>query len=329
MTELLPSIRARSAIVALLFIAVVFFGLTEIGVRIYTHFALFYDVEMTRYANTVKLASANPRLGHIHRPLAAAVLMGVPVRINSIGLRDQEYPLARTASTTRIAFLGDSLTFGWGVPEEESFATRLERKMSARRKTEIMNFGVGNYNTDQEVALFLEKGLAYHPDKVVLFYFINDAEPTPQKSSWAFLSQSRALTFFWSRAKTLGSRLWPGQGYAAYYSGLYADGQPGWQVTRRALLELRDACVKSQMELGVVLLPELHQLDPYPFAEQHQKLMSFLAANQVDAIDLAPLMRNERDPETLWVALDDAHPNARAHAKIAQLVESFVAKGLP
>ena len=45
-----------------------------------------------------------------------------------------------------------------------------------------MLFRSGNYNTTQEVNLLIDKGLKYQPDQVVLFYFINDAEPVPKKS---------------------------------------------------------------------------------------------------------------------------------------------------
>jgi len=40
----------------------------------------------------------------------------VPVRINSFGFRDGEHPKHKDDQTVRILGLGDSFTFGWGVP---------------------------------------------------------------------------------------------------------------------------------------------------------------------------------------------------------------------
>jgi len=99
--------------------------------------------------------------------------------------------------------LGDSLTFGWGVEKELTFEERLEARLDETRPTEVINLGVGNYNTTQQVHLFLAKGLKYQPDQVVLFYFINDAEPVPQQSTLPWLGSSRLITFYWSRIQAL------------------------------------------------------------------------------------------------------------------------------
>jgi lysophospholipase L1-like esterase len=124
----------------------------------------------------------------------------VPVRINSDGLRDVEHAVAH-GDRYRIIFLGDSFTFGWGVREADTFKSQLETALNQRYPTEIINFGIGNYNSEQEVNLFLEKGLKYHPDKVVVFYFINDAEPPRAKAPFPFLYHSDFITFFWSRTR--------------------------------------------------------------------------------------------------------------------------------
>ena len=82
---------------------------SEITLRLYLRTALVYDVEMARYATEVKVASANPRIGHVHRPNVEATLMGVGVKINADGFRDREYPIARGESR-RVIVLGYSLT---------------------------------------------------------------------------------------------------------------------------------------------------------------------------------------------------------------------------
>jgi hypothetical protein len=201
-------------------------------------------------------------------------------------------------------------------------------RMRSRRPTEILNFGIGNYNTDQELHLYREKGLKYRPDEVVVFYFINDAEPTPRPSRWEWLSRSRAITLFWSKIKTVKSRVTAGGSWEQYYSSLYADDQPGWLAEQRAFVELKRLCDENRTALRVVLLPELHRLDPYPFAGVHQKVSRFLSEHQIPNLDLAPLFPTLRDSTGLWVALDDAHPNAAAHSLIAKASKEFVQGGL-
>lgn len=304
------------------------FAAGEIALRIYTHHAIIYDVEMTRYANELKLTASDPRIGHVHKPDSERRLMGVPVRINSNGLRDDEYPVDK-GDKRRIIFLGDSLTLGWGVRQEETFESLIEAELGRRGlAAESLNFGIGNYNTEQEVYLFLEKGLQYRPDQVVVFYFINDAEPTPVRSPWAFLGHSRMITFIWSRAKAVLSRVRPSGSFREYYAQLYRDGAPGWEAMKAAFRKLKDICSAEGIALRVVLLPELHNPADYPFTKEHQKVTGFLNELDIPNLDLAPHFASEPDPLKLWVALDDAHPNATAHRMIAEHAVDFIAGGL-
>jgi lysophospholipase L1-like esterase len=303
----------------------IFLLLSEGVLRLYLARNIFYDVEMSRYALTLKVDSPNPLIGHHHRPNAEARLMGVTIRTNGDGFRDDELAVARTDSR-RIIFLGDSLTLGWGVEKEDTFEQRLEQALSETRPTEVINLGVGNYNTTQEVQLFLEKGLRYDPDLVVLFYFINDAEPVPQRSRFPGLGRTRVVTFFWSRIKALISNLSDAPGYREFYSDLYRDGSPGWQRSREALVQLRDASREHGFDLRMVLLPELHELDPYAFEREYALVADSARELGIPVLDLAPRFRGE-DPQSLWVSRDDAHPNARAHALIADYTRDFLSEG--
>jgi lysophospholipase L1-like esterase len=318
------SLAARVVVIALSVLVTA--AVCELLLRVYLIDHTVYDIEMVRYATLIKVESPNPLIGHEHRPNASAELMDVSVRTNSDGLRDVDHSEAH-GDRYRIIFLGDSLTFGWGVNEAETFTSHLEAALNERSPTEIINFGTGNYNTEQEVNLFLEKGLKYHPDKVVVFYFINDAEPTPKKAPFAFLYESRLVTLAWSRLHALESHLGGRQNnYRTYYADLYQPEAPGWQRARAALLRLRDVCAERGIELQVVVLPELHELQAYPFKKEHEAVVSYLRGIGVPVLDLTPMFNNETDPMRLWVAPDDAHPNAVAHELIAKYALDFLSQ---
>lgn len=88
------------------------------------------------------------------------------VRINSLGYRGREVAISKPAGFSRIAFLGDSNTFGYGIQEGERFSDILAA--AAPPSTEIVNLGVFGYGTEQE-AIYLERhALALSPDMVVL-----------------------------------------------------------------------------------------------------------------------------------------------------------------
>ncbi len=101
-------------------------------------------------------------------------------RINSLGLRGDELPLAKAAGELRIAALGDSVAFGFGVPNEQTFETQLETVLAPYlpegRRLRVMNAGVGGYNTAQEAAFLSTVVAPFEPDLVVLMVTANDRD---------------------------------------------------------------------------------------------------------------------------------------------------------
>lgn len=303
----------------------IFLVVSEVGLRFYLQRNISFDVEMGRYARLLEIPSENPLIRHRQQPGADVQLMGVPVRTNTAGFRDQEMSKAKTEGTWRVLLLGDSLTFGWGVRREQTFARLLETRLDATRETEVLNLGHVNYNTVQQVNLLLDEGLAYHPDQVVVFFFINDAEPVPAPSELSWVGNLRFARFYGSRLKALQARFGEASDYRAHYAAFYREEAPGWRAARDAFAALRDACRENGIALQVVLLPELHELARYPFAREHEQVGAFLQSEGIPFLDLPPLFATEADPPSLWVAPDDAHPNARGHALIAEHAFSFIA----
>jgi hypothetical protein len=104
--------------------------------------------------------------------------VNVPVKTNSCGIRGPERPIAKPNNTYRIALLGDSFAFGWGLKFEDTFGqvieNNLNRVFSGGPHFEVLNFGVPGYSTFQEVSLLKFKGLDFQPDAVVVFLHEND-----------------------------------------------------------------------------------------------------------------------------------------------------------
>jgi len=93
---------------------------------------------------------------------------------NSRGLRGaREFPYERTPGQARIIILGDSFAFGDEVSDDETFAAYLQTLLP---EAEVINMGVHGYGHDQMLLLFLEEGLKYGPDMVVLGFLPADME---------------------------------------------------------------------------------------------------------------------------------------------------------
>ncbi len=307
----------------------VYLGVVEIGVRTFVDDGMQYDLEMWKYAKTLKRISEDPEIGHEHRPGTAAHLMGVDVSINATGQRDRAFDSPKPEGTVRILMLGDSLTFGWGVPQEQTVAKRLEARLNAGDRSvryEVVNAGVGNYNAGMSSRWMRARGMALEPDFVVFNFSFNDAEITPRRGGGGLAEWSYAWIYFAGRFGEVARRVGGGHDWQAYYSGLYDDESEGWRDAREQIRLLAEFCEERSLPLALVNYPELHRLDPYPLAEVSNEVRELSRSLGLPYLDLLDSVRSE-EPETLWVTPGDPHPNAHADDLMAEAIFRFLGGG--
>jgi lysophospholipase L1-like esterase len=318
--------QALFAALTLVIAALLVLGLGELCVRAYFHDKQEYTLEMWKYARTMKRVAQDPHVAHEHVPSVAGHLMGVDVSINSHKLREREISFEKPAAVKRILMLGDSLTFGWGVESDRTTSRVLERELNAQRGSpgvEVINAGVGNYNTAMEVRYFLNEGQRYSPDFVILNYFINDAEPTPRYTGNFFNEHFQSWVFLSGRLDTLRRMLGKGQSWSEYYAELYGDGAAGWLQTQAAVKELGAWCHEHGVPCLIANQPELHALRDYPFAGINEKVARLASEAGLEYLDLLPSVREEPE-ESLWVTVPDPHPNAKACALFGKALAEYV-----
>jgi lysophospholipase L1-like esterase len=167
------------------------FAFAEALVRVVDPMGISYFRHMADFQRRGLQVSQVPGLYFEHVP-GVRIDVGVPVRIDSLGLRGDEVAQPKPAGLRRILVLGDSVAFGWGVPEEVTFERRLAETLTARgkAKVEVLNAGVIMFNTVQERLLFDARGAALAPDLVLLVYCNNDVlgahtSPLPAQSGGA------------------------------------------------------------------------------------------------------------------------------------------------
>lgn len=117
--------------------------------------------------------------------------------INRHGFRGRFPP--RPIGGKRVAVVGDSFTFGFGVTNGATFVDRLNE--TAGDRFACMNFGVPGYSTDQEFLLVKDRVWAFEPDVVVLVvYLANDIIDNPRE--WP-LQGNRAKPRFFAEGEGL------------------------------------------------------------------------------------------------------------------------------
>ncbi len=96
---------------------------------------------------------------------------GKTFSVNAAGYRGRALAEPR-AGRRRVLILGDSIAFGAGVDDRETFAQRLQ---SVGSGFEVANLSVSGYGTDQELRQLEQEGFDLTPDAVVLnFCVFND-----------------------------------------------------------------------------------------------------------------------------------------------------------
>ena len=303
----------------------------ELALRVGFARSLDFSMEMWKYATQLKRPVANPQLSFVHAPNSSAFLMGAPVSINSHGLRDREYSEDKPPNTFRVMMLGDSTTFGWGVRQEDTAAKFLERKLNAKLppgydKVEVLNAGVGNYDTVQEVTYYETRGRAFHPDLVILVFFINDPEPVPVEKKGFLIDRSYLIAFATNRFDGILRHMGMRPDWRQYYSSLYDDDRPGFQACKKALGSLADSSRSNGARVLVALLPELHLIngDRYPFKAAHAKIKNIAAADHMPAVDLIDGLKDHGPEDSLWVTPLDDHPNAKANDLISSQLQQWI-----
>jgi lysophospholipase L1-like esterase len=301
----------------------------EIGMRVIYGSGTRHELEFTRYSLAFKVPGPSSDLSFQHGPNRSARMMGVELRTNADGLRGGPVSSVKPKGTLRVACVGDSLTLGWGVAEEETFCAQIAQALRRRaaRPVEGLNFGVGNYNTVMELAVLRTKVFAYHPDVVVIQYYINDAEPVPTYSR-SPLAHSYLAVFLWSRVDLLLRQAAMRQSYVQYYRDLYEEKRPGFRAFRESVAAFARECRDRQVPVVSVLFPEMHRLDDgEPFQQIYARVQALWEAEDVPVVNLWASFRG-KEPERYWIHPADVHPNGRAFAIAADAVVAALPKVL-
>lgn len=274
---------------------------------------------------------STPGVEYTLRPNWRGESYGVPVVTNAWGFRGPE---PATDGTGAIVFIGDSLTFGFGVREEETYPHLFgEALRSGGEDVQIVNLAVPGYNADQAVAVLAARIDSLHPRCIIYGVSLND-DVSPQ-----FLNRDGWLVPAWSVApwiplsirqqlvrshavqlilRTMNARARK-QSNEEAARRLYAAGYP---LTRAAMMRLARLARDHEARAHILILPFLEGIPHnYPFRAAHAALAAGAAEAEIPVADALPFVEEEVRRGTplssLWVADFDHHANAGAQALFA------------
>lgn len=241
----------------------------------------------------------------------------VEFQMNAHGFRDIERVEEKPPGSVRLAFLGDSLTEGWGVHFEDLLTRQLESRLNEAasdtdRRFEVLNFAVSGYGSRQERLLYEKVVRRFEPDVVVVMICFND--------DLSAFEEQEVLRRLQKRRDQLPLEI------LAFLDDSTGGRKYNYQICVDELRKLHVACKAdgARLVLGLFRMSRDEQTDGL-----HQLLMDGFAGTDVRIFDLAEVLAEPNRDKSLFVHPLDGHPNHKAHAMTAEfLFKNLSAQGL-
>ena len=252
---------------------------------------------------------------------------GVQIKTNSDGYRDNDFTREPKPGEFVIAVLGDSFTFGQGVPQSETFPAVLQKLLNKNNgpdRFRVWNLGVSGYNTEQEAYQLEHFVLDKKPNWVVVGYNINDIEPIGIDPGLVKSEEESEQSFFGHAVKYIQDdllitqfvkqrignliRLFDPNWYASTYIqdtvNQYLDPDGPWHKKVSGLLKkMKIECESRGIGFTVALLPAMLDFQNYPFQKADDVIMEFCKNNNIDCIDILSYFKNDKFMN-LWVSIN-------------------------
>jgi lysophospholipase L1-like esterase len=313
-------------------------ALAEVGLRLFRPVQYLKPPRPARpeeQGESLYRPSRVPGLSYEMIPGRDGTFEGMSVRTNSLGMRGPE-PAPSDPSLFRVAVVGDSFTFGFGVREEETYPSLLARILNQspagrRRRFEVLNFGVVGYNTQDEAVVLERKALPLAPRLVIIGYVLNDPEIDPRPSLhkyfdppvwWRHSHVLRLLHLGWNSID-----VWI-DGGGDYLRYLHAPGGKKWRSVVAAFGKIGALTRERDTRVLVVVFPMIptEEWAGYPYRDLHQQVAQAARAERFEVVDLLPVFLPV-PPRDLRVSGEDGHPNALGHDLAARAIGAALLAG--
>lgn len=240
----------------------------------------------------------------------------VSYRFNELGCRGRDYPIPRRNSTYRILLLGDSVTLGAGVYEEDTFAHQLERLLNEQVETqssgniyEVINRGVSGYATREERLFYELFASRYEPDIVLLVMVGNDDISWTDKVKIGYVKRRPGklehLLSSWHRIQ----------------KHRYKLPFPDFSGNLEEIIQLRNNVQEQGARLAVVIFNHRVGKD---WTQLINTVTKGLQGTDIPLLVLGDAFRKYSHEDLVVHERLDNHPNEIAHGIAAQQIKGFL-----
>ncbi|MFZ1744916.1 MAG: SGNH/GDSL hydrolase family protein [Nitrospirales bacterium] len=321
--------RLKRTLVYVGYLLLVTLPLLEIGVRIWGYSEHhIHDPIYTSF-------EPSEDIPYIHKPnLMQARARGlVVINTDSLGLRSKISGMVygnKQPQEYRIAIVGDSVTFGEGVPNtEETFTKVLEHILNQQQNlltVKVFNFGVSAYSVKQMAAMLQHRMVDIQPELVVMAIIPPDLnlDRTPTIDSTGYLVGQKIASLLDSPVgealrgirilyvlRDIGSR-WSSP--PQYIDALLSRGEI--PDSYRYIRQFKETANQYGLSPLIALLPRMEENAWGPLPDR-------LTQDGIRHLDLSFLSK-EFTTEEYMASRFDRHPSPAVHRRIGEALALYV-----
>jgi hypothetical protein len=264
----------------------------------------------------------------------------VLIEVNSIGLRYPELG-PKTKDEFRVLVLGDSITLGDFVPEDETFTRQLEKLTSGRNpRVRFNNAGLPGVGTMEELYLYEEVRDRVQPDLVLVGMYLNDAQTAGEfyiKSIPPLLSKSRFLTWAANRVQIVGKTLFRAgrelrsgdmfnskdgfdfEIYNAYMDFGLAWYPRSWEIIDGVVASLKQETREKGTPLAILLFPvHIQVMGTYEDHRPQDRCRQLCARRGIPYLDPLPALRADWQAKKERLFYDHCHYTPYGYTVVAR-----------
>jgi lysophospholipase L1-like esterase len=275
---------------------------------------------------------------------------------NSKGFHGAEFHHYKEEGALRIVCMGNSSTFGWGVPPDSCYPRLMENMLEVRlgKDVEVINAGVPGYTTLQGLHQLVRNILPLAPDAITLSFTANDNLPSSRSDSEIILEREGIVGA--AQEVLSHSHVYRVLRYLIVSKKVKKEMETDSSVLRRRVRPadsrkaLRESVSRARASgaqvFFVEILPESQDWDPYrrilsdlsiemsvPLLRTEELFADFLTDPEArDEYEIGYVRNLEkrysektiaRHPD-IYVRLDRVHPSTMGHLLIAKSLSSIL-----
>jgi hypothetical protein len=216
---------------------------------------------------------------------------------NHFGFNDRERNVKKKAGSYRIAVLGDSYIWGYGLPYDDIWSHKLENKLiKYSDKLEVLSWGFPNWATRNEFDFLKNEGVKYDINLLIVSFCSNDPNMDDFRVKRSSLREQKiiapvkrifpnVLEFIDGTLTSFMRRFSKDWGYGNLVEELYTD--ENLAKYDNLLAEFSNFCKVQHISLIFVLVP--NNYNSY-FETKFNKIKALLKKNHIEYLDLYPMV---------------------------------------